>query len=68
MAINRLISIEDLTQEELEVLRKFYVKLSHLAKEETNLHSSHSIDEAEDLHEVKSAHIKSRIEKNKTPF
>lgn len=45
---NRLINIEDLTDEELEVLKKFYIKLSYLAKKETNLHTTHSIDEAED--------------------
>ncbi len=67
-ASNRLIMIEDLTQEELEVLRKFYIKLSNLSKQENNLHSSHSVDEANEFHEVKSAHVKSRvsIKKNKT--
>jgi low affinity Fe/Cu permease len=51
-ASNRLIDVEDLTQEELEVLKKFYVKLAGLAK--NDLHSSHSVDDAEDLHEAKS--------------
>ncbi len=66
-ASNRLIMIEDLTQEELEVLRKFYVKLSHLAGQENNLHSSHSVDEAVGIHDLKSKHVKSRvsIKKNK---
>jgi low affinity Fe/Cu permease len=47
-ASNRLIDIEDLTDEELQVLKKFYIKLSDLAEKESNLHASHSIDEAED--------------------
>jgi low affinity Fe/Cu permease len=51
-ASNRLIDVEDLTQEELEVLKKFYVKLARLAKNE--LHSSHSVDDAEHLHAAKS--------------
>ena len=52
-ASNRLIVVEDLTQNELEVLKKFYVKLSELAKKENDLHSSHSVDEADDIHAQK---------------
>ncbi|MCW3074499.1 MAG: low affinity iron permease family protein [Flaviaesturariibacter sp.] len=61
-ASNRLIDIEDLTQEELEVLKKFYVKLSHLAKNADDLHTSHSVDDADDVHEEKSNYKKSRFE------
>lgn len=53
-ASNRLIDIEDLTADELAVLKKFYIKLSDLAKNETNIHSTHSIDDAEEIHEMKS--------------
>jgi low affinity Fe/Cu permease len=49
-ASNRLIDVEDLTAAELEVLKKFYVKLSELAEKEKDLFSSHSIDEAEAVH------------------
>jgi low affinity Fe/Cu permease len=49
-ASNRLIEIEDLTPEELMVLKRFYVELAQLSKKESNLHSSHSIDEAMELH------------------
>jgi low affinity Fe/Cu permease len=49
-ASNRLIVVEDLTQEELEVLKKFYIRLAELAKKESNLHTSHSVDEAGDIH------------------
>ncbi|MFN8310789.1 MAG: low affinity iron permease family protein [Chitinophagales bacterium] len=45
-ASNRLVDIEDLTDSELEVLKRFYVTLSKSAKAEENIHSSHSIDEA----------------------
>ena len=45
-ASNRLISIEDLTDEELEVIKKFYTHLAHLAKKEKNLFTTHSLDEA----------------------
>ncbi len=54
-ASNRLIDIEDLTEEELEVLKKFYVKLSKLALKDNDLHSSHSIDEAEEISKKKKA-------------
>lgn len=54
-ASNRLIDIEDLTEEELEVLKKFYVKLSRLAMKQNNLHGSHSIDEAEENTKKKKA-------------
>ncbi len=46
-ASNRLVDIEDLTDEELVVLKKFYVKLSRLAQQHSDLGASHSIDEAE---------------------
>ena len=45
-ASNRLISIEDLTEEELETLKKFYIRLAELAKKEKDIFKTHSIDEA----------------------
>src|SRR3954466_3657299 len=38
-ASNHLISVEDLTTEELEVLKKFYTRLSQLAKKEKDVHA-----------------------------
>ena len=55
-ASNRLIDIEDLTSDELEVLKQFYIRLSELSKQQNDLHSSHSVDEAETIHRTKSAH------------
>jgi low affinity Fe/Cu permease len=52
-ASNRMVDIEDLTERELDQLHKFYVTLAELAKKENNIHSSHSIDAAEELHEIK---------------
>src|SRR5436190_20559831 len=49
-ASNRLIDIEDLTEEEILVLKKFYIKLSETAAKEKDLFSSHSLDETEDNH------------------
>ncbi len=54
-ASNRLVSSEDLTEEELRVLKKFYTKLSALSRDGESLHESHSIDEAKNNHETKSA-------------
>jgi low affinity Fe/Cu permease len=55
-ASNRLIDIEDLTEEELIVLKKFYVKLADLAEKDQELFSSHSIDEANEFHVQKQKH------------
>lgn len=52
-ASNRLIDIEDLTEEEIQLLKKFYIKLADKAEKEMDLHSSHSLDEAEENHNLK---------------
>lgn len=52
-ASNRVIDIEDLTEEELIILKKFYVKLSKLAHQQSDIGATHSIDEAEKNQEVK---------------
>jgi low affinity Fe/Cu permease len=49
-ASNRLIDVEDISEAELETLKKFYIKLGELAKTETDIHSTHSIDEAQSIH------------------
>lgn len=57
-ASNRLVDIEDLTEEELAVIKKFYTRLSRLAEKEMNVHATHSLDEADDNQEEKSKNIK----------
>jgi low affinity Fe/Cu permease len=47
-ASNRMVDIEDLTEDELDQLHKFYVKLADLAGNEDDIHNSHSIDAAEE--------------------
>lgn len=44
---NRLIASEDLTEEELEVIKKFYKKISDKAVDRNSLFETHSLDEAE---------------------
>jgi low affinity Fe/Cu permease len=51
-ASNRLISVEDLSEEELRTLHTHYAKLAEMAKEH-RLTDSHSIEEAEARHEYK---------------
>ena len=52
-ASNRLIDVEDLTPEELEILKKFYVQLARLAAKETDFKTTHSIEEAAVRHKMK---------------
>lgn len=61
---NRLIDVEDLTEEELVVLKKFYIKLAQLAKSEKNLFATHSIDEAEGRHEEKLNVVKGKEQRH----
>lgn len=57
-ASNRMVDIEDLSEQELDQLHKFYVTIATLAKKEADIHCSHSIDVAKELNETK-------LEKNK---
>jgi hypothetical protein len=58
-ASNRMVDIEDLTEDELDLLHKFYVKLSDLAEEDDDIHESHSIDFAMESNAAKSKRRKS---------
>lgn len=53
-ASNRLVSIEDLTDTELEIIKKFYTHLAESAKEESDVFATHSLDEARQNTENKS--------------
>ena len=52
-ASNRLIDIEDLTDEELQLAKKFYVHLAKLAEKENDLFGTHSLDDAATMHSEK---------------
>ncbi len=45
-ASNKVLNIEDLTEEELQVLKKFYLKLGDFSDKEGKLGAAHSLDEA----------------------
>lgn len=62
-ASNRMVDIEDLTEDELDQLHKFYVKLSDLAEKENDIHNSHSIDAAEENNVKKSKRKKQIVNK-----
>lgn len=66
-ASNRLLNVEDLSEEELRSLHQFFGKLVERAKSETSLTESHSIEEADDIHEDKVAALHERQTSRKQP-
>jgi low affinity Fe/Cu permease len=62
-ASNRLISIEDLSEEDLKVLRIHYKRLAEMAKQDLKITESHSVEEAEARHNFKKDRRKVRGKK-----
>ncbi len=52
-ASNRLVNVENMTEDELRVIQKYYGKLNEISMKEKSLQQSHSIDEAHQQHEIK---------------
>jgi len=52
-ASNRLVDVENMTEEELKIIQKYYSRLKLKTQNEESLQQSHSIDEAEKQHELK---------------
>lgn len=52
-ASNRLIDVEDLTEEEIKALHKYYKRLASMAKQDVDITQSHSIEEADTRHQAK---------------
>jgi low affinity Fe/Cu permease len=52
-ASNRLVDVEGLSEAELLTLHAFYAKLSAMARHDSHITASHSIDEAQSLHQEK---------------
>ncbi|MBK7309913.1 MAG: low affinity iron permease family protein [Sphingobacteriaceae bacterium] len=50
---NRLIDVEGLTEKELDILANYYHTLAEMARKESTLSASHSIEEAVELHKAK---------------
>ena len=64
-ASNRLVAIEDISEEELKVLQKFFKQLAQLTLNELSLEESHSLIQAHTHHERKSLSAK-KNKKNST--
>lgn len=52
-ASNRLVDVENMTEEELKVIQKYYARLKTQTQKEESLQQSHSIDEAQQMHDLK---------------
>jgi len=52
-ASNRLIDVEDLSEPEIDALRKYYKRLIELARKDDVLTTTHSIEEAAERHGTK---------------
>lgn len=52
-ASNRLVDVEDLSEEELAALHAYYRRLAQMAKKDSTLLESHSVEEARAAHERK---------------
>jgi low affinity Fe/Cu permease len=59
-ASNRLIDVEDLSEEELDTLHLHFQSLGRMAKQDTNLTRSHSVEEAKSRHLAKRGRQPSR--------
>jgi low affinity Fe/Cu permease len=59
-ASNRLLNAQDLTEEDLDVLRNYYLKLAEMCRRDHDLTESHSIEEAEGRHRQKDPKKKAR--------
>ncbi|MHC0443265.1 low affinity iron permease family protein [Flavobacterium sp. 3-210] len=57
---NSLVDIESMTEEEMEIVQKYYRRLSELAKKDETIRTSHSIAEAHEQH--------ARKDKNRTQY
>src|SRR5476651_1194136 len=59
-ASNRMVNIEDLTEKDLDLLHRFYVRLSNLAETEDDITCTHSIDATEENHQHKLSGYKNK--------
>ena len=64
-ASNRLVNVENMSEDDLKIIQKYYASLSTMTKKDESLQKSHSIDEAEHMSELKKEreeYIKKEIE------
>jgi low affinity Fe/Cu permease len=66
-ASNRLIDVEDLSEEELKKIRRYYEKIKDIAKKEGSLQKKHSVEEQEPNDGSKDTKANIRRTTGKTP-
>ncbi len=67
-ASNRLVDVENMTEAELKVIQKYYAKLKVDTQQEESLQQSHSIDEADQQHQLKKdieKDVRKKVQKKK---
>jgi low affinity Fe/Cu permease len=67
-ASNRLVDVENMSEDELKIIQKYYSRLKLNTKNEESLQQSHSIDEAGKMHDLKKdieEDVKARISEGK---
>ena len=52
-ASNRLIDVEELSEEELRLIERYFETLADMARKNRDIYSSHSVEEAEKMHQKK---------------
>src|SRR6476659_1325148 len=52
-ASNRLVNVENMPEDELKVIQKYYSKLRKFTEKEDKMQQSHSIDELHEQHDIK---------------
>jgi low affinity Fe/Cu permease len=66
LASNRLVAVEDISEEELKILQKFYKHLAQMSLNELSVEESHSINIANQLHKLKTEATKTHRKKKTT--
>lgn len=64
LSSNRLVSVEDMSEEEMKTIRKYYERLSDLTEKDNDMQVSHSIEEAEIRYNQKKAGMEKRAHPN----
>jgi low affinity Fe/Cu permease len=62
-ASNRLVAVEDITEDELKSLQKFYKHIASMTEKEISIKESHSFNEAKKHHERSFNHKKNEMQK-----
>ncbi|HET7451929.1 MAG TPA: low affinity iron permease family protein [Thermoanaerobaculia bacterium] len=66
-ASSRLVNVEDLNEDDLKVLHRYYERIAELAKQDSSLKESHSIEEAAARHEARVSARHARRTKKAAP-